>query len=506
LADLTSQQHGDRRLADLLHGSSVPRFPQAISALARAVKANNAGESRVSRQQADLAEQLFRASGNTAGVLRAQFEQTFAAQIDRHGKECRRKATAALMESERYSYPWLQIQLGLEKGTCSGLMGDLGVDESAARRAMHRAEQSGYGALYLRALGFLAGDEGEIGDASEGWRLASAGLDRYWSGQFPAMRGYNLYTEMAHLADTAARPHLLMASWREAAALIDSDEDTLVRAMAHQYVAGADTAAHQATVAQQQYAEAARLFAEAPRTEASRVHGLANESRTAEMEANQGRFDDAIARLTLIQDQVRRLSNNYLAQIFYSTLGEVQLRSHHAAEAEQALRPALALAEQNLASLGSEAERTRWSKDAAPAYLALTEAELAQGRSQDALETYEWYLGAPQRISAEPRSHRPLTNPPLQDPPQLASRLPLLAKETVLAYAVLPDGLAIWAYDDRGINARWIPTPTDGLQELAEGFHDLSSDPKSEMSALRRVRLCNSEAEMNPNCFALPVS
>jgi len=117
---------------------------------------------------------------------------------------------------------------------------------------------------------FLREMTAKLGDASEGWKLVNTGLGRYWSGQFPVMRGYNLYTEMARMADAAARPHLLMASWREAAALIDSGEDILVRAMAHQYVAGAATAAHQAAVAQQQYAEAARLFAEAPRTEASR--------------------------------------------------------------------------------------------------------------------------------------------------------------------------------------------------------------------------------------------
>ena len=115
--------------------------------------------------------------------------------------------------------------------------------------------------------------------------------------------------------------------------------------------------------------------------------------------AQLGRFDDAIARLTSIQDEVRPLSNNYLVQMFYSTLGELQLRRHREAEAEQALRPAIALAEQSLASLRSEAERTSWSKDAAPAYLAMVEAELVQGRSQEALETYEWYLGAPQRVA-----------------------------------------------------------------------------------------------------------
>src|ERR1019366_4890344 len=104
LAELTSQQHGDRWLADLLRGSPAPHFPQAASALAGAVKANDAGEYDVSRQQADLAEQLFRASGNTAGALRAEFEQSFEAQISRRSEECRQLANAALAESEKYSY------------------------------------------------------------------------------------------------------------------------------------------------------------------------------------------------------------------------------------------------------------------------------------------------------------------------------------------------------------------------------------------------------------------
>jgi CHAT domain-containing protein len=489
LADLTSHQHNDRWLSDLLRGSSSLNFPQAVAALARAAQANDVGEYSTANVQASQAERLFRASGNVAGMLRAQFEQTFAAQIERHSEECRRQATAALAESEKHSYSWLQIQLGLERGICSGLMGDIGTDERAAQRAIDRAQKSRYGAIYLRALGFAVEDEFGTGDQSGGSKLANAGLEGYWSAQYPVMRGYNLYSEIAVNAETAGRPALRAAIWREALALIDSDEDLLLRAWAHNYMASAATAAHQPQIAVAQYAEAARLFALAPRTEASRSYALETEVRTAQLEARLGRFDDAIARLTGMQDQVRPLSNNYLVQMFYSTLGELELGRHREAEAEQALRPALALAEQSLASLRSEAERTSWSKDAAPAYLALIEAELAQGRSQEALETYEWYLGAPQRAT-DPRPHRSayrtMTNPPMPDSSRLASRLPLLAKKTVLAYAALPDGLAIWVYDDRGINARWIPKSTDGLQELAERFHDLTSDPKSELNALRR--------------------
>ena len=486
LADLTSQQHGDRWLSDLLHGSSAPRFPPAAAALARAVKANDTGEYGVSHEQADRAEQLFLASGNMAGVFRAQFEKTFAAQIERHSEECRRKATAALTESKRYSYPWLQIQLGLERSVCSGLMDDLGAYETATRRALEQAKKSAYGALYLRALGFAVDSRFSIGDQSGGLKLASGGLENFWSAQYPAMRGYNLYSVLADNAENMGRPVLRAAMWREAVALIDSDENLLLRALAHRLTADAAAAARQPQIAQQHYAEAAHLFALAPRTEASRTRSLENEIWTAQLEAHQGRFDDAIARLTRIQDQIRPLSNNYLVQMFYSTLGELQLARHREVEAEQALRPALALAEQSLSTIGSEVERMSWSKDAAPAYLALIEAELAQGRSQDALEMYEWYLGVPQRVRAGSRAHRSLTNPSIPDPSRLASRLPLLTKETVLAFAVLPDGWAIWVYDDRGIHANWIATPTDGLQELAERFHDLSSDPKSDLNALRR--------------------
>ncbi|MGD0414323.1 MAG: CHAT domain-containing protein [Terriglobales bacterium] len=502
LAELTRQQHGDRWLADLLRGSSAPHFPQAATALARAVQANDAAEYGVSREQAELAERLFRASGNKAGMLRAQFEQTFAAQMAKRSEACRQQATTALTESETYSYPWLQIQLGLEKGVCSFLMGDIGADEKATGGAMDLARTSGYEALYLRAVVFAAEDKVATGDQPSASAIANMGLERYWSGQFPGRRGHSLYTGLADAAEAAGRPNLQVAIWREAVALIDPDENLLLRAMAHNAMADAATAARLPQIAEQQYAEAGRLFAAAPRTEASRNDALENGIRSAQLEAHQGQFDDAIARLTGIQEQVRPLSNNYLVQMFYSTLGELQLGRHREAEAEQALRPALALAEQSLSTLRSEAERTRWSKDAAPAYLALIEAEMEQGRSQDALETYEWYLGAPQRVAGDSyayrtsypterrtayrTAYRTMPNPPMPDLSRLASRLPLMAKETVIAYAVLPDGLAIWVYDDRGTNARWIPKLTEDLQELAERFHDLSSDPKSELSALRR--------------------
>jgi CHAT domain-containing protein len=420
-----------------------------------------------------------------AGSLRAKFEQTFAAQIKRDSEPCRRTAAVALAESEGYPYPWLQIQLGLEKGICSGLMNDYGAYEKAAQRAADRAQTSGYGALLLRSLSLSANQKLDAGDRSEAGKLTQTGLDRYWSGQFPVMRGYSLYDQQALIAEGAIQPSLQVATWREAVALIDSNKEILLRAVAHNALARAATIAHQAHIAEQQYAEAARLYALAPRTEASRISALENEILTAQMEARLGQFDDAIVRLTRIQSEVRPLSNSPQVRVFYSTLGELELGRGREAEAEQALRPALVLAEHSLSTIVSEAERASWREDAAPAYLALVEAELAQGRTQEAVEVYEWYLGASQREGPN-RHPQSLINRPLPDAPGLASRLPILSRETVVAYGLLPHGLAIWVYDDRGLSTQWIPKSTEDLQELAVRFSDLSSDPKSDLAALRR--------------------
>lgn len=486
LADLAIQHHGDHWLKDLLQGSSASNFPQAVGALARGVKAYNSGDYNGTRQQADLAEKLFRVSNNTAGVLGANFEQAFAAQVERRSEDCRRKASSALTQSENFPYYWLQIQLGLEKSVCSTLMGEIGAGKKAAYIAVDRARKNGYDALYVRALGFAADHEILNGDPSTGSNLVSAGLKIYWAGRFLPKRGYNLYTELALDATVAGRPNLRMAAFGEAVTLVKFDGDLQMQAWAHQAMADAATTAGFPQIAQREYAEAARLFVAVPFSEASRNNSLESEVLTAQLEGQLGDSDDAIARLTRIQDQVRSLSNNYVAEMFYSTLGGLQLGMHRDADAEQALRPALALAEQKLATLRSEADRAAWSKDSAPTYLALVEAELAQGRAQEALDTYEWYLAAPRRMGTAPRPWKTPTGQPGPDPSQLANWRPLLTRETVLVYAALPDGLAIWAYDDHDFNASWIPKPTNDLQELAGRFHDLSSDPRSELSALHR--------------------
>ena len=482
MADLTARQHNDRWLSDLLHGSSARNFPQAIAALAKTAQANNTGEYSLTASQAVQAERLFNVSGNVAGAVRAQFEQIYAAQLDRRTEVCRQKSAASLPTLEKYPYTWLRIQLELENAICSGIMNDLGTQEKMAQRGIDQSQKHRYGGLYLRSLYFAADEKVSAGDRSGAWGLSTAGLQRLWSGQYPWRQAHNLYGGLAYDAENHDEFNLQVALWREAVAAVDSSADLLHRAMTHEMLARAARTAHQPELAEQQHVEAARLDALAPQTEASRGNAVENQIRQAQLESRQGQLESALARLTAVQEQIRTLSNNYRVQMFYSVLGELQLRRHLESEAEQALQPALALAEKNLASLGPEADRIAWKNDAAPVYLALTEAKLLQGSPQDSLEIYERYLGASQGVTL---GHRSFQSGALERLP-LAARLPLLSRETALVFAALPDGLAIWVCDDRGVHAEWIAKPTDELQELAARFYGLTSDPKSDINALHR--------------------
>jgi CHAT domain-containing protein len=482
LADLTIRRHGDRWLSDLLQGSKASNFPPSVNAFARAVNANLAGEYDVSLREAARAEKLFRASGNPAGVLRARFEQAYTAQLNRDSETCRQQAASARAESEKHSYPWLQIALGLEEGICSGIMNDLGTEKRMAQRACDRAQEHGYGGLYLRSVYFAADERVGAGDRSAAWSLSLAGLQRYWSGQYPWRQAYNFYGGLTYDVESRGQFHLQVALWREAIAAIGTDAAPLRQAMAHELLAQAAKSDHQPRLAEQQHAEAARLYALAPQTDASRNNAIENQIRRAQLESRQEQLDSALGRLISVQNQVQQLSNDYLVQMFYSTLGEVELDGHRTVDAEQAFQPALRLAEKNLASLSSETERTKWSKDAAPVYLGLAEAQLLQSHQQESLGTFESFLGAPQRAAVGGSANR-FSSP---DPSNLSGRLPLLSKQTIVAYGVLPDGLAIWVYDNRGISSKWIATSPHDLQDLADRFYAECSDPNSQPSALRR--------------------
>jgi CHAT domain-containing protein/tetratricopeptide (TPR) repeat protein len=502
LARLAIEKHGDAWLSDLLSSSESRGFPQAVVALSQSMKANEAGDYLSARTFASQAEQLFDIGGNKAGVLRSRLEAMFALHLSHDGKRCLVAGGNWAKEIESSAYPWVRAQFGLDYGNCIGISGKYGDAQRTISKAMEVAKANGYGSAYLRGLGFASDLASTLGNVREGWARAYAGLDSYWSGMYRPMLGYNLYTDLDTAAEARKQPHLQVAIWQQALALISSDNDPLLRAMAHSWMGKSAVAARMPDTAQSEFAEASRWFAAAPQNEVSRNDWVEAQTMLAQLEAQRGDRQVAYERLSRIEPAINIQSNNYLAIRYYAVRGVVEFDRQMTSDAERSLRSAVALAERTLKSLGSDRERSLWNEEASEGYRHLAQARLEQGDSQTALEIWEWYRGAALRYGQHSLGSETLLDaaqtandldagalvdgPSLPSLNEVARSLPTLQNETVISYGMFGASFWIWAYDDRGILAKKGAVSADEVGALANRFADLCSNPDSDQSAIQR--------------------
>src|ERR1700691_2905030 len=78
-------------------------------------------------------------------------------------------------------------------------------------------------------------------------------------------------------------------------------------------------------------------------------------------------------------------------------------------------------------------------------------------------------------------SHTP--SPEEADIDHLRARL---TNVTMLTYVQLSDGVAIWAFDDRGLVFRQVSAPPAELEKVSRRFARLCSDPSSDSSILKQ--------------------
>jgi CHAT domain-containing protein len=278
-----------------------------------------------------------------------------------------------------------------------------------------------------------------------------------------------------------------MAAWRDGLVLSNSFSDAVLRAMAHSAMGDAAVAAGLPRVAEEEYIKADKLFADSPQIKSTQVARIEAEIRLAEVENSLGRAKQAAFRLRKFEPEVTGLSDVFLAVLFYTTLGDAASRVGDTNEAESALRAALVLAELQLHSLHGDKARIDWESRTSTAYRDFVQLRLHQGDQLGALEIWESYRGAAPRAGKVGDSAF-LTRDSLVEPHEVTRQLPTFTKETVISYAVLPEGLAVWVYDDRGVFTHWTGwTRENGdVETQAARFRNLCSNPQSDISALRR--------------------
>lgn len=488
LAITEQEKHGDGWFADVLKAAHGDGFPGAAAALADALKATDRGDFGEGYREASKAAELFTEAGNFAGKARADFESAYDLHLSQEGTPCLRASQSAIRDVGNTSFRWLQIQSRIEEGTCRWLGGDLGGAQRDYADALTQAESSGYRNLSLRALNHLSSANSAAGDLALSVAQARDGLQRYWSAYVPVIQGYNLYFSLHEVAELSREPYLDVVVWRESVALIDHRADIVLCAMAHSYYGDAAMAVGQPELARQEFERSSADFAAAPPSSATHMHLIEAETRIAGAESRLGKSDEAAARLERYEPEIGAVSDDFLALLFYRTRGDIQFHRGATEIAERDLLQAAAFAEVNLRSLKDESSRRRWSEENGNLYRELVELQLRQGQPDRALETWEWYRAASMRTSGGSTlgSSRTIEDPGIPSLHYVADQLNTLSDTTVLSYTVFYDGVAIWAYDDRGVKAAWVARPGAEINEMARQFQGLCADPNSSLERLRQ--------------------
>jgi CHAT domain-containing protein/cytochrome c-type biogenesis protein CcmH/NrfG len=481
LADIGRQKHNDNWLADLLAKSDLQLVPRAFEDLATAIKDNDKADTSRAQLHASEAARIFSSTRNEAGAMRAGLERLVAINIAQDGTRCMNAATNLKREAVGRPYPWLVAQIDNETGSCLFLLETLGSARSEYLNAVREADRNSYHALGLRARDHICVLYGASGDLQAGWSAASNALASFWSGAYPNLRGYNLYYGLYEFSREAGQPYLQMAAWRDGLALVETSPDTAQKAVAHSLMATAAQTAGETTVAEHEFARASELFSVSPQIASTRIAAIEAETRLAAIESTQGNFARAISRLRPLETEITGLSDNFLAILFYTTLGDAESKQGENQSADSSLRSAVNLAEVQLRSLQDDKSRIDWDRQSAGAYRNLVQLSLRRGDAQDALALWEWYRGAVLRSGRGSSGAATSLTLPMRD---LQAQIPGLTKETVVSYALLPDGLATWVYDDRGITSRWTALLPDELEAKVTAFRRLCSRPDSDKAAL----------------------
>jgi CHAT domain-containing protein len=485
LAHVARAHHGDRWLTDLLwdlpaesaHPERVASFAAALDLLARAARANAAGDPDTARPLAESAARSFRALGSTAGELRAREEALYGMVRGDRDHLCVRTADRQLREPALASYRWLETQATLWQATCAYATTDLDAAQRFSESALQLTRRSGYAGQRQRSVLFAAGF---LRSTERNWRDTRAGLRQFWAEWHNPFGAYESCLEMAVLAADAGRTHLAHLLRREALRMIEQTPDLSYRAAARYRVAVAAFHTGNLAEAGKEFQSANREFAALPPTPANLRQLAASEVDLATVELGRGRLDSAAAQL---QRAAQRSLNgeDWVVFTYHQTRGQVLLGRGQITDAEAALLEAVRIGESYLRNLKEDSDRLAWERDTQRAYRALVELYARRPETtQRALEVWESYRASASRAATGSNAR---AGPFLTE---LSAALPALRHETFLSFAVLPSGVVAWSFDDRGVSFARVALPQEELAGRVKRMAHLCADSASSLARLRQ--------------------
>jgi CHAT domain-containing protein len=377
----------------------------------------------------------------------------------------------------------MKAQIALEEYACRAPQAQLDRRHALVTRALEVSERCGFRALHLRAVAFAAGLDTDDGNVPRSWFENRGGLAEYWQGSYPPLRAYQFYDDLISGVEHRRELHLMLSLQREAVEAISQSPNRSGEAMARFRLARVASQIGPIEEARENYEKTGQLFATLPQDQATKSFEADSIVGLAEMEAKAGSFDTAEKRLKNVTADVENLEAFDTRLGFYRTLSQVRLSRGDYAGAEEFCWKAVSIAEKGLASLGTDDDRRSWIYSTGPCYRVLVSAALRRNDNERALGLWEWYLGAPTNSSSRKSFRARQVDDPWPLKKQILSRLDTV---TVLSFAELPDGMAVWVYDDRGIFETRLSVPAAQIKRAARTFLARCGDPRSDAEELRR--------------------
>jgi CHAT domain-containing protein/cytochrome c-type biogenesis protein CcmH/NrfG len=493
IAQLALQDHQDVWFRDLLAEVDGSRAESAgLVALAKSKKFNELGHFQEANTLAKSAARLFAAKNEGAGLLGAKMEEVYSAHLLQQGEICYQGASELLSRLHGKAYAWLEIQTQLEASICANMIGRLREARQGADRALILAETHKYGNLYLRAVTLVSSLEWTSGNFKNAIRFAGDGLDAFWKGSYPPIRGYSLYSVLDSVAEDLQEWFVQVSIGREAVGLIIDSPYHAMLGVECERTGNAAFRSSQMGVAEEYLRKSLNHFALAPEDANTKILRVAADVGMARLDLQQGRFESARQWLEKSLQWAEKTDNRFVQIEFYDTQSEVLQASGLADAAKESSLHAVIIAEKSLRTLAGERERLIWMREYERLYRALMNLELAED-SNEAFFWWEWYRATPLRTLQ--KEDTALENPQafksVSQPGFTVSQHPLADDVVVVSYILLANEAGVWLR--HGNDTRYYRLPASTLEieslvhSLARDCADENSDPGGILILQRRL-------------------
>jgi CHAT domain-containing protein len=490
LSRILAKRHDDLWLDDLLHAQERSPQSQGLQYLAKALQANNRGDSEIGGGFAVQSAHSFERTGNQAGLARAQVEEIYSLHRTFHGPQCLRRASELRPMLAGKKYTWIETQLNLEQFSCLESQANMGEGPFYIAHALSLSDTAHYSLLHLRALGFAAVTQTNKNNLTQAEAWDFAGLQKYWSGTYPYLRAYQFYDDRDEHARQLGQWYLANALASEAASAIDFSDNRPGKAMSRFRVAISANLIGRRQQATQQYREAKEIFSSLPPTTEHQGFEADLEFQYAEALAANGQFNEAEATLRAAKSKLPADFDAYETWLtYYRTRANLLQERKDYEQLEPACNAVIALGELGLRTIASDRDRLNWNHATAACYKAMAALRLNKNDADGALELWEWYLSASLRSKRKAPAaisfaemENSATIPEIKD---VRNNLYKLDHATILSYALLPQRVIAWVYDNRGIRWRELSADPGEVVHLSHEFAAQCSDPHSDINALR---------------------